>query len=281
MGTFNRGLPQYIFTDGFNVTCEKGYELLQGTEYLASFQAVCQKDGTWDSPNADVHAWIDSLGRANPPECVPSCGKPQSGKLARIIGGEKVAKKEIPWQALVQMGGQFQGGATLVSDNWVLTAAHVLWGYGDASNLVVKMGVYRHDGVNFDHDIALIKLSRKVPVSAAVMPVCLPQRDGRFLLRTDDLGRASGWGGVEGGAAAVKVDDGRPLVVTENMVCAGLPEGGRDACEGDSGGPFVFYDGITRAWFIGGVISWGYECARPGLYGVYTKCCIVIIMVKH
>ncbi|KAI1892606.1 hypothetical protein AGOR_G00135310 [Albula goreensis] len=359
--------PLYIFTDHFNLTCEMGYELQQGTEYLLSYQAVCQRDGTWDSmmpkceivncgppdeiPNGKISVstttyqsiiqytcntpfyimndnengtyscnyngtWIDLLGRNNPPECVPSCGKPQSGKLARIFGGEKVAKKEIPWQALVQVDGQFRGGAALLNDNWVLTAAHVLQNYGDISNLKVKMGVvrrndidavvgipeevflhpqYRHDGVNFDHDIALIKLSRKMPISAAVMPVCLPQRDRRFLLQTDDLGRVSGWGvwrearrkaspqlrfaelpvvdfeQCKEAYRHIKMDDGTPFVITENMVCAGFPEGGKDACEGDSGGSFVFYDDVDKAWFVGGIVSWGYECAKPGQYGVYTK----------
>ncbi|XP_061113906.1 mannan-binding lectin serine protease 2 [Conger conger] len=358
--------PQYIFTDSFNVTCERGYELRQGTEDLAFYQATCRKDGSWDSlmptcalvncgpPNEvsngkvsfttttyqsvfqytcdpfyvmkngtkgtytceDSGSWVDSLGRANPPECVPTCGKPQSGKLARIIGGEKVGKREIPWQALVLVGGQFKGGATLISDNWVLTAAHILWHYGDVSNLQVRMGVvsrndssavaavpeavflhprYRHDDFNFDHDIALMKLSRRVPVSAAVMPACLPRNDDHFVLRPGDRGRVSGWGMwkvtrrwsspqlryieipvvdfklCRDAYRAVKASDGRPLVVTENMVCAGLPEGGKDACKGDSGGPFVFFDDVSKAWFIGGVVSWGYECAKPGLYGAYTK----------
>lgn len=39
--------------------------------------------------------------------------------------------------------------------------------------------------------------------------------------------------------------------VTNDMVCTGYPQGGRDACQNDSGGPLVV-NGVQV-----GVVSWG------------------------
>jgi secreted trypsin-like serine protease len=49
------------------------------------------------------------------------------------------------------------------------------------------------------------------------------------------------------------------------MVCAGYPRGGKDACEGDSGGPMVVGGRLV------GVVSYGRGCARPGQPGIYTR----------
>lgn len=53
--------------------------------------------------------------------------------------------------------------------------------------------------------------------------------------------------------------------ITSRMICAGLPEGGKDACQFDSGGPMRYANQLV------GIVSWGYGCARPGFPGVYTK----------
>ena len=53
------------------------------------------------------------------------------------------------------------------------------------------------------------------------------------------------------------------------MVCAGYDGGGRDSCNGDSGGPLLVPDGSSRLQV--GVVSWGYGCALPGLPGVYAE----------
>lgn len=57
--------------------------------------------------------------------------------------------------------------------------------------------------------------------------------------------------------------------ITDNMVCAGYSDGGKDTCHGDSGGPLMVQDGDT--WHLAGITSWGQGCAEPGYYGVYTR----------
>lgn len=57
--------------------------------------------------------------------------------------------------------------------------------------------------------------------------------------------------------------------LTNNMFCAGVPEGGKDSCQGDSGSPFSLRD---DGWFwAAGIVSWGVDCGQQGTYGVYTR----------
>jgi len=64
--------------------------------------------------------------------------------------------------------------------------------------------------------------------------------------------------------------------LTGNMLCAGVPEGGRDSCYGDSGGPLFLQgpDGPVQV----GIVSWGAgpedaeaACGFANAYGVYTR----------
>ena len=59
-----------------------------------------------------------------------------------------------------------------------------------------------------------------------------------------------------------------PGRIHDSMVCAGLDQGGIDTCQGDSGGPMVCEH--SGKFYIEGVTSWGFGCAKPGLYGVYA-----------
>jgi len=57
-----------------------------------------------------------------------------------------------------------------------------------------------------------------------------------------------------------------PGTVRRTMICAGFEKGGKDACQGDGGGPLINWDG----WLIG-IVSWGNGCGKAHLPGVYTR----------
>jgi secreted trypsin-like serine protease len=57
--------------------------------------------------------------------------------------------------------------------------------------------------------------------------------------------------------------------VTDVMICAAIPEGGKGSCQGDSGGPLVVNTGSGVQQV--GIVSWGFGCAAAGYPGVYTR----------
>lgn len=241
------------------------------------------------------------------------CGVQRSGTVERIYGGRRAKPGIFPWQVMLITKHGGLGGGSLLYDSWVLTAAHVVVEQRNPSDLRIKLGIlnkrsdhyeeawaekifihegYKNDPVNFDNDIALIKLKHKVPISTNITPICLPGKEERFQMKANYMVAVSGWGKTETRSSSVvllytelivisqkdctdayanKSFNGKPLMVTENMLCAGAEGGGRDACSGDSGGPLVFLDAQTKKWFVVGIVSWALDCAVSGQYGVYTR----------
>ncbi|XP_019626214.1 PREDICTED: uncharacterized protein LOC109471365 [Branchiostoma belcheri] len=142
-----------------------------------------------------------------------------------------------------------------------------------------------HNPDNYDVDLALVRLEEKIAFTDYILPVCLPTvEDARRLLTATPVGSVSGWGRtVEDGTFSSTLKEVNvPIIrqskcrraharydVTKNMFCAGSETGGRDSCDGDSGGPFVVYD--NGKWNLMGIVSWGDGCALRDKYGVYTR----------
>uniref|UniRef100_A0AAY4A993 Uncharacterized protein n=1 Tax=Denticeps clupeoides TaxID=299321 RepID=A0AAY4A993_9TELE len=141
---------------------------------------------------------------------------------------------------------------------------------------------------NYNHDIALIKLKQHITFNTNIKPLCLPSRDHQYI--PDTYGLVSGFGMTETKIPTklrfvrvplVKDDVCRKSIekitnetsedfkFTENMFCAGFPEGGRDSCSGDSGGAFALEN--NNQFWAAGIVSWGINCGEAGKYGVYTR----------
>ncbi|NXL95192.1 MASP2 protease, partial [Alectura lathami] len=298
--TYLTGPEQTTYSAEIQYQCAAPYYTLKAN---SSGRYVCSDDGYWKN----------SQGEATLPVCEPVCGMREDGAVERIFGGRRAKPGEFPWQVMLISEHGELGGGSLLYDNWVLTAAHVVAEQRNPSALRVKLGIlnkravqyeeawaeeifihegYKNDLVNFDNDIALIKLGHKVPINTTIAPICLPGKEERFQMKANAPVTVSGWGRTETRSSSVallytelivisqkectdayanKSLNGSPLLVTENMLCAGAEEGGRDACQGDSGGPLVFRDAQTRKWFVAGIVSWALDCAVAGQYGVYTR----------
>uniref|UniRef100_A0A3P9P482 Vitamin K-dependent protein C n=1 Tax=Poecilia reticulata TaxID=8081 RepID=A0A3P9P482_POERE len=229
--------------------------------------------------------------------------------IFRIIGGNDAAEHTIPWQAFINVGYS-RGGGMIIADRWILTAAHMVvingqiyLGLADVPQILetpslnaTAVHVHRQynnpNGLNYDHDIALIKLKDPVTFKAAIMPLCLPSKNDTY--DTGMMGLVSGFGITDKGNylrfltnklkyVHIPVVEqqrcsnslrGTPRtkkpILTDNMFCAGTPEGGKDSCIGDDGSGFTLQSENGRFW-AAGIVSWGFRCGQKGTYGFYTK----------
>jgi len=66
--------------------------------------------------------------------------------------------------------------------------------------------------------------------------------------------------------------------ITDAMICAFTPGGGKGSCQGDSGSPLMINTNL--GWQQIGLVSWGAGCAADGFPGVYTRTALFSDWVK-
>ena len=161
--------------------------------------------------------------------------------------------------------------------------------YGDTRYCALKFFLLlmnSSDGTGSNQDWCMVKFNQDIiandPDGLVAMP-CLPTENPLPSLHGAACWLA-GWGATSygGQASSDLLHVTVPVVteaycksvygnyITDNMWCAGTNEGGKDSCQGDSGGPAVFrWPG--GQFILGGVVSFGYKCAEPGIPGVYAR----------
>jgi len=218
------------------------------------------------------------------------CGIENDGHDPRgkIVGGFEAEEHEWPWIVALFIDDQWFCGGALISDEFVLTAAHCA---EDASRFDVMAGAHNvragseperveissyngwthpnWDSNDLSNDLALIRLPEKITFNDYIKPACLPTPD--LVAEPGFLVTPIGWGRPSDSASGIspvlRMVQDLPLItnkecndvygiVGDGVVCMDTA-GGKGTCNGDSGGPLGYYDENRERWIEVGIVSFG------------------------
>ncbi|UJR30399.1 hypothetical protein I4U23_017934 [Adineta vaga] len=249
----------------------------------------------------------DQINYPCDPNAVCGCSFNQVS-ISRIVNGEQADLAAWGWTVSLLISDGLLCGGSIISDSWIITAAHCVYNFLGASITVyagsnarwlgtqVKMvsETIIHPNFNsltFANDISLLKLSSPLNMSDnQISTICMPFIN-QSILESDEWPRSNedvvtvGWGRLSSGGIApenlqqvtLNTIDYRAatcsILLANKTVqfCAGVQGGSKDACQGDSGGPLMLYFAPTNQWILAGITSSGRGCALANYSGIYTR----------
>ena len=229
----------------------------------------------------------------------------------KITGGTDASIADFPWQ-VYYISGSFLCGGSIISDTWVVTAAHCTKNTdGSAvpvSGMQIKVGasntsggkvyyvsdVIVHSGFDsqtLNNDIALLKIAGPINVTNA-KPIKLISASDVAAGATDPgvMSWVTGWGLIRVSPQTLPsnlqkvqlpiVSDAQAATVwgpiPETDIMAGYLNGNKDACNGDSGGPLAVP--VVDEYKLAGIVSWG--SSNCNTYGGYTRVSVMETWIR-
>ncbi len=275
-----------------------GYE--RSPTFVVSNGRLIPNDGNDDLPSNNNFGNRDQL--------IPHSATKNSRfgfSSGRVVGGSDAVPNSAPWIVSLQWGtvrpSHFCGGS-IISENWVITAAHCAVAYPTVGIATIVAGLHDlnvfngyeqirrvdlsqiwvhedYPGTVGPHDISLILIQHPFEFTNIIAPIFLPNA-GQI-----HSGNATlfGWGSTSTTFYPIYPNIlqtvSKPIIphdvcmeqfaqtpVHQNNVCTGPLTGSISACSGDSGGSLTQDDELI------GIVSWGFiPCGLPNSPSVYVR----------
>ncbi|CAH2054242.1 unnamed protein product, partial [Iphiclides podalirius] len=228
-----------------------------------------------------------------------------------VVGGDDAQAGEFPhmcaigWQAAASSKWLFKCGGVLISNKYVLTAAHCSRvSRTDISVSEQSPKIVRFGALNELERIRYGIPSKDVKISKVIVHEKYNSPKTYYdiaLIELDDEATLAGWGVVDPATGEtsdilqVAALDMLPSQqcndtlktrrnrnwkngLASHQICAGHLLGGIDACQGDSGGPLQIKIDTPldarlnwRIYYIVGITSFGHGCAHPNTPSVFSR----------